>query len=258
MSVRRLVLALLVFAAVAAVLPTAVLAAGEPLQVVATGPTALAPSQTALYNVTILGGPTGNVSYTLSYYITGTNTTGGNPIQTSPGSRSGNGTVYQVNVTAPTAEQTLTLTVDVAATPKGGVAQNATTTLTITVIKGIVLSATFHNSGTTAAVNVTVLWSIDGSLVGTSVLKQIGANADATVTFTYLPVGLSPGEHTLTVSADLDHNGIIEPGRGEVVTTTIFYSQVQPTAPGWAVLLGIGVFIPVFLGVVAFRRRGER
>lgn len=255
---RRLVLAALVFAVVAALLPAAVLAAGEPLEAQVTGPTALAPSQTAIYNVTITGGPTANVSYTVSYYLKGTNTTGGNPLQASPGTRSGNGTVYQVNVTAPTAEQTLTLTVTVTATPKGALAQNVTTTLAITVVKGIVLSATFHNSGTTAALNVTVQWSIDGSLVGTSVLKQIGANADATVTYTYLPVGLSPGQHTLTVSADLDHDGVVEPGRGEVVTTTIFYSQVESPAPGWAILLGIGVFIPVFLGVVAWRRRAER
>ncbi len=258
MTVRRLVLAALLFGLVAAILPAAVLAAGEPLQAQITGPQALAPSQTAIYNVTITGGPTENVTYSLSYFITGTNTTGGNPIQTSPGSRSGNSTTYQVNVTAPTAEQSLTLTVQVVAKPTGAASQNVTTTLPITVIKGIVLSATFHNSGSTAAVNVTVLWAIDGTQVGTSLLKQIGANADATVTFTYLPVSLSPGQHTLTVAADLDHDGLIEPGRGEVVTATIFYSQVQPTAPGWAILLGIGVFIPVFLGVVAWRRRGER
>ncbi len=258
MTLRRLVLATLVFALVAAILPAAVLAAGEPLQAQVTGPTALAPSATAVYNVTITGGPTENVTYTLSYFITGTNTTGGNPIKTSPGTRSGNGTTYQVNVTAPTAEQTLTLTVQVVASPKGAAAVNVTTTVPITVIKGIVLSATFHNGGTTAALNVTVRWSVDGTLVGTSLLKQIGANADATVTYTYLPVGLSPGQHTVTVSADLDHDGVIEPGRGEVVTTTIFYSQVTSPAPGWAILLGIGVFIPVFLGVVAWRRRGER
>ena len=51
---------------------------------------------------------------------------------------------------------------------------------------------------------------------------------------------------------------MINPARGELVTSTIFYNQVEPTAPGWAFLLGIGIFIPVFLGVVALRRRGER
>ena len=255
---RLFVLALVVVAVLAAILPTAASAASGPLEATINGPTALAPSQTAQYNISITGGPTGNLTYALSYYITGTNTTGGNPLTSSPGSTSGNKTKYTVNVTAPTLEQTVTLSVTVVATSKTAPTQNVTRTYTITVIRGIVLSAKFHNSGTTAAVNVTVMWAIDGTLVGTSVLKQIPANADATATFTYLPAKLSPGEHTLTVSADIDHDGVINPARGEVVTSTIFYNQVEPTAPGWAFLLGIGIFIPVFLGVVALRRRGER
>lgn len=258
MNLRSFALALLVLVVAAATLPLSVSAATEPLQAGVTGPTALAPSQAARYNVTISGGPTGNTTYSLSYYITGTNTSGGNPVSSSPGSLSGNRTRFELNITAPSLEQSLTLRVTVVATPKQGTSENITTSFAITVIRGIVLSATFHNIGTTAALNVTVQWSIDGKVVGTSVLKQIGANADATVTFTYLPAALSPGEHTLTVSADLDHDGIIQAGRGEVVTSTIFYNQVQETAPGWAFLLGIGIFIPVFLGVVAWRRRGQR
>lgn len=255
---RSLALVLVALAIVAAVLPASVAAQGEPLDATISGPTALAPSQTARYNITITGGPTGNITYGLSYYITGTNTTGGNPLRASPGSTSGNKTRYQVNVTAPSLEQTITLTVTIVATSKTSPSQNVTRTRTITVIRGLVLSATFHNTSSTAAVNVTVHWAIDGTVVGTSILKLIGPNADATATFTYLPAGLSPGQHTLTVSADLDHDGIIDPARGEVVTSTIFYNQVQQTAPGWAILLGIGIFIPVFLGVVALRRRGER
>ena len=255
---RSVLLVLLALAVLAAVLPATALAVSGPLQAQIDGPTALAPSQTARYNITLTSGPSGNITYSLSYYITGTNTTGGSPLKSSPASTSGNRTKYQVNVTAPTQEQTITLTVRAVATGKGIATQNVTTTWTITVIRGIVLTATFHNSGSAAAVNVTVRWSIDGAVVGTSLLKQVAANADGTATFTYLPAGLSPGEHTVTVSADLDHDGIINPARGEVVSTTIFYNQVQANAPGWAFLLGIGIFIPVFLGVVALRRRGER
>ena len=252
---RRIVLLVLVLATV--LLPSAALAA-TPLQATITGPPALTPGQSVQYNVTIAGGPAENVTYTLSYYITGTNTTGGNPLARTPGTTSGNRTTYKVNVTAPTLEQTITLTVTVTATPKGGTGTNITTTFPITVIRGIVLTARFHNGGTTAAANVTVQWAIDGAPVGTSFLKSIPANGDATATFTYLPAGLSPGQHTVTASADLDRDGVIDPARGEVVTSTIFYSQVQQPATGWALLLGIGIFIPVFLGVVAWRRRGER
>ncbi len=258
MTTRPFPFALLALAVVAAVLAAPAFAVATPLVMDLNGPTALAPGQTAHYNVTATGGPAGNITYTASYYIQGTNTTGGSPTKSSPGSKSTNQTAFQINVTAPTLEQTLTLVVTVTASAPNQPAQNVTRTWTIQVVKAIVLTATFHNGGTTAAVDVTVTWYLDGALVGTSVVKQMPANADSTVTFNYLPVGLAAGQHTLRVEADLDHNGIIDPAKGEVVVSTIFFSQVQQPATGWTILLGIGVFIPVFLGIVALRRRGQR
>ncbi len=256
---RLAILALVVLAVVAGLVPASASAAFQgPLLASIDGPGALAPSQTAAYNISIVGGPTENVTYTVEYYVTGANTTGANPLQSSPGSKSGNKTTVQVNITAPTVEETITLSVTVTATPKTGARENTTVTKDISVVRAIVLSATFHNAGSTAALNVTVTWYVDDNLVGTSLLKSIGPNADATVTFTYLPAGLAPGEHTVKVTADLDHDGVINPARGEVGTSTIFYNQVSQPATGWVLLLGIGVFIPVFLGVVAFRRRGQQ
>ena len=233
-------------------------AARGPLLLDLPRPPAIAPGQNAVFNVTASGGPDGNVTYSVVYYIEGTNTSGGAPLSSSPGRTSGNQTTLQINVTAPTLEQTVTLVVTLEATPEAGSVQNVTRTFSITVVKPIVLTATFHNGGTTTALNITVRWYVDGALVGTSQIARIASNADATVTFNYLPVGLAPGEHTLRVEADLDHNNVIDPSKGEVVTSTLFYSQVSEPATGWTILLGIGVFIPVFLGVVALRRRGQR
>ncbi len=241
-----------------AVLPGAFAQTSGPLIATITGPTALAPSQTAAYNVTMGGGPTGKVNYTVDYYVTGSNTTGASPLQATPGRTTGNKTTLKVNVTAPSAAGSITLVVTVTAAESGAPPENTSANFLITVITPIVLSATFHNAGTTAALNVTVRWYIDGTLVGTGQIAQIATNADATVTFNYLPAGLAPGEHTVTATADLDHDGTINPARGEVQTSTIFYNQAAPPATGWLILLGIGIFIPVFLGVVAIRRRGQR
>ena len=258
MRMRRFLPILFTLTLLAVLLAGTASAAGGPLLVSVNGPTALAPAQITKYNVTAEGGPTGNVSYAVVYYISGTNTTGGSPVSSSPGRTSGNRTTFQINITAPTLEQSLTLVVTLEATPKGGVAENVTTSYEITVIKPIVLTATFHNGATTSATNVTVRWYVDGALVGTTVIRQIAANADATASFDYLPVGLAAGQHSVRVEADLDRDGIIDPSRGEVVTSTVFYSQVQAPATGWTVLVGIGIFIPVFLAVVALRRRGQR
>ena len=140
----------------------------------------------------------------------------------------------------------------------GGTPANTTVTYAIAVLQPVVLSATFHNSGTTAALNVTVSWYVDKALVGTSTIAQIAANSDATVTFDYLPAGLSAGPHTVMVTADLDHDGVINQARGEVATSTLFYNQAVPPAPGWIILVGLAVFLPVLLGMVALRRRGQR
>ena len=256
---RRILLAVALLALVAAACVTPVSAATTgPLFFELQGPTAVAPGQSAAFNVTASGGPSGNVSYSVIYYIRGTNTSGGSPLSATPGRTTGNQTKLRINITAPSLEQTLTLVVTLDATPKGGPTENVTRTFSLTVIKPIVLTATFRNGGTTTAVNITVRWYVDGALVGTSFIKQIASNADSTVTFDYLPVSLSAGPHTLRVEADLDHDNTIDPSKGEVVTSTIFYSQVQEPATGWTILLGIGVFIPVFLGVVAWRRRGQR
>lgn len=255
---HRLARGLALLLLVVALVPAALAQTNGPLIATVTGPPALAPSQTAIYNVSLAGGPTGRVNYTVLYYVTASNTTGASPLKTSPGRASGNKTQYALNVTAPSGEGDLTLTVTVTATEAGGVAENTTTTHAITVMKAIVLTATFHNVGTTIALNITVRWYVDNNLVGTSTIKQIAANGDATVTFNYLPVGLSPGQHTVSATADLDHDGVIDPARGEVSTSTIFYNQQAPLSTGWALLIGIGVFIPVFLVVVAVRRRGER
>lgn len=255
---RRALPLLPVLLVVLGLLPGALAQSSGPLIATVTGPPALAPAQTAVYNVTVAGGPTGKVNYSVSYYVTGTNTTGASPLQASPGKTAGNRTTLRLNVTAPGKAQALTLVVTVTATELGATPENTTTNFPITVIAPLTLTATFHNSGTTMALNVTVRWSIDGVAVGTSLVKQIAANADATVTFAYLPAGLSAGQHTVTATADLDHDGTINPARGEVQTSTLFYNQATPPASGWLALLAIGVFIPVFLGVVAVRRRGQR
>lgn len=243
----------------AVLLPGALGDVSGPLVASITGPPGLSPAQSAYYNLTISGGPTGKVNYTISYYITGANTSGAAPLIGTPGKTGGNRTGYQLNITTPAVEETLTLVVTVEAfIVGGGSVENTTTSFAITVTKPIVLSATFHNTSSTAAVNVTVRWYVDNGLVGTSLVKQIAANGDATVTFNYLPASLSAGEHTVTAMADLDHNGVIDPSRGEVVTSTIFYNQAQPPSMGWVILLGIAVFLPVFIGVVALRRRGQQ
>jgi CARDB len=251
-AARSLVAGLAVLAAV--VLSIAPASGLGPLYGTLIGPDAVAPGQAASYNLTLGGGPEGAVTYTVRWYVTGPNPAGGLPSSTNPTSSTGNRTTFRLNVTAPQAEQTITLVVKISAS-LGSTFENTTVQKSIVVITPIVLSATFTNRGTTAAVNVTVRFYVDGTLVGTDTIARINPSGSATATFNYLPVNLQPGTHQVRIEADLDGNGVIDPARGEVVVSSLFYRGTAPLGTGWTILIGIAVFVPVFIVTVGLRRR---
>lgn len=220
-----------------------------------TGPTALAPRQTAQYNVTVTG-PPGSVNYSLEYFLEGTDLTAANPLENSPGRASGNQTTFRIDVTAPEKEQTVTLVVKISATV-GGRQENATARTSVLVIAPIILEATFRNAASTAALNVTVRFYVDDALVGTRTIARIPGTGQESASFDYLPVGIQPGAHRVRIEADLDSDGRIDPTRGEVVTFQIFYRETPPLGQGWSLVLGIVVFFAAFFLTVAWRRRKQ-
>src|SRR5207245_3180349 len=141
---------------------------------------------------------------------------------------------------------TITLVVKISATV-GSIVENTTVQKSIVVVTPVVLSATFTDQGTTAAVNVTVRFYVDGALVGTETIARINPSGSATATFNYLPANLQSGTHQVRIEADLDRNGVIDPARGEVVVSSLFYRGVAPLSTGWTVLIGIAVFVPVLI-----------
>src|SRR3989441_2331157 len=207
-----------------------------------TGPNALAPSQVSAYNLTINGGPSGAVTYTVRWHLNG----GGLPSPASPTTTTGNRTTFTLNITAPPAEGTVTLVVQTASLV-GSSYENTTTEKPINIITPIVLSATFRNDGTTAAVNVTVRFYVDGALAGTRKIARLNPGAQVTETFAYLPSGLQPGTHQVRVEADLDGNGIIDPAKGEAVATSPFYPGTAPLSTAWTVLIRIRVVVAPML-----------
>jgi len=222
-----------------------------------TGPTALAPRQTSTYNVTVGGGAeTGIITYSLEYFVTGSDLSGGTPRQESPGRTSGNQTAFRIDITAPDKDQVVTLVVRISASG-GGAVVNGTAETSIQVITPILLRATFRNSGPTSALNVTVRFYVDGALVGTRSLARINASGQETTSLSYLPVGLAPGSHTVRVEADIDRDGRIDPARGELVLSDIFIRETGSLSTGWNVLIGIGVFFAAFLLVAGMRRRNR-
>lgn len=244
----------IVFAALLLELPRA--SAQEPVAATISGPDALAPSQTTSYNLSVSGGPAGSLNYTVRWYVTGPDPSGALPAQATPSSTTGNKTAFKLNVTATPREQDITLVVAVNA-KAGSTSENTTVQKTIVVVTPITLAATFRNDATTAALNVTVWFYVDNGLVGTQKIARIGPLGQVTASFNYLPVGLQPGSHTVRIEADLDANGHIDPARGELVVSNLFYRYTPPLGTGWTILIGVVVFVPVLLVTIAFRRRKQ-
>lgn len=252
MASRFIVLGFAVLAAF--VLSVSPAAGQEPLVAAVTGPNAVAPGQVTAYNLTIGGGPSGSVNYTIQWYITGPDVAGGLPTSSNPTSSTANKTAFKLNITAPPRDQDMTLVVTVSARI-GGSVENATVEKRIVVITPIALTATFRNGASTAAVNVTVRYYVDEALVGTKKVSRIDPRGQVTETLTYLPVSLQPGVHRVRVEADLDGNGIIDPARGEAVVSDLFYRYTPPPSSGWTIVIGIAVFLPVLLVTIGLRRR---
>ena len=244
------------FLAAALVLCLAPVSAQGPIFAIVTGPSAAGVGQVSIYNVSINGGPTNSVNYTIQWYITGSDLTGGLPLPSAPSSTTGTSRTFKVNLTAPMQEQTITLVVKISS-HSGETFENTSVEQPIAVVTPVILSATFRNDGSTTATNVTVRFFVDGNAVGTTMIAKIKAGQQATASFSYLPVGLQPGTHTVRIEADLDGNGVIDPARGEAFVSQLFYKGTPGLGTGWTVLIGIAVFVPVFFVTVALRRRGR-
>lgn len=250
---RVLIFALALFLA-GLVLTDPSAAAQGPIFATVTGPAAAGLGRTVAYNLSLSGGPGGSVSYNVTWHVTGPVLAGASPLEASPGRLSGTNTTFRLNITAPSTEQSITLLVTVTA-PSGATIEETVVERAIAVVAPIVLSATFRNEGSTAAANVTVRFYVDDVLVGTSSIARINPNGQAIAAFDYLPAGLATGTHRVRIEADLDGNGRIDQASGEAVISDLFYKGTPGLSPGWALLVGIGVFVPAFLVTVAVRRR---
>src|SRR5256886_17219781 len=82
-----------------------------PIYATITGPPAAAASTETIYNLSINGGPTSSVNYTVKWYITGFDIAGGLPIASNPRSGSGTTPVFMLNLTAPSQAQYITVVV---------------------------------------------------------------------------------------------------------------------------------------------------
>lgn len=250
-------LALLLVALAVLVLPAPPVDAQDQVTAVIEGPTAIAPSSTHAYTVTVSGGPAEHDgTFDISYVLQGDNLLGGDPqVARTLANEQG---VFTVNVTAPEVEGTVLLFVRA---KSGNATGNASTEtrLSIDVFRPVDLRATIRNHGAAAALNVTVFFYVDDRLVGNTTVARIEAGGQVEASVSYIPVDLSVGRHTVKVTADLDGDGVIEAADGELLESDFFYKTERSSVPailGTITVLILVVLVFVLLAIRRQRRQG--
>lgn len=255
----RVPVGLILAAVLLAPLLAGVPARAQGLDALIEGPSAIGVGAAAKYNVTTSGGPGeqgGNL--TVKYWLTGSDLAGAGPTPSLPETTTvHNATRVLLNVTAPSKEQVITLHVEVNSS-LGSTSETRTFTKAITVVTPVVLQATFRNLSGVAALNVTVDFAVDGASVGSAVIPRIDPGTIATAQFSWLPVGLSPGTHTVTASADLNRNGVIEPALGEVQSVGQIYKSSPELPWGYIALLVAAIVLAGLVANSAIKRRRQQ
>ena len=256
MKGRLLPLLPLAFLVLLVVLPVRLAPGQGAVAVFIAAPDNVGVGETFEVEVTVTGGPAeDNGSYIISAFLRGADLTGAFPLEDSPLSRASENGTFVFNVTMPTVDLAVELVVEGNST-KGTDFRLATTSKTIRVWVPLEVSAQVHNAGAIEVRDVPAILFINEIQVAETVIASIKPGETRTVSFSYLPVDLGVGTHTLEIRVDLNKDGVIDPAIGEVALRGVFTIEAEPINPLFIVLGGIAAFVvALFVGAYLRRRR---
>jgi hypothetical protein len=224
------------------------------------GPTLLATNGTGTYYINGSGGPAFLVNGTkvgnLTFYasVTGPNTTG---VAISPSSAALTGAPFREILSVAGAAQTLTIHVMISSVY---LQQNESINLSylVNVVRPYVVLATIVAGTSSTVLSFPVQISLDGRPVGVVTVPTLQPRQEYNISFRYATLGLSPGEHTFSISLVAEH-GLVVFANGATVYSATFY--VEGPAPDYTLwyLAGAVAFFGVlfiFAARVGARRRG--
>ncbi|MDX1534492.1 MAG: CARDB domain-containing protein, partial [Thermoplasmata archaeon] len=193
------------------VLPAMPGQAQDAVAVFITGPDNLGTGETAEMTATIAGGPGENDgTWSINAWLEGPDLTGAAPLEDNPLFESSGNSTFTFNVTMPQTDQFVTLVVEGNSTKAGDFALG-TSRKQIRVLVPLDVTATVRNTGAIEVRNVPAFLFINEQQVQETEIDAILPGESKVVRFSYLPVDLGVGTHTLEVRVDLDRNGIIDP-----------------------------------------------
>jgi hypothetical protein len=225
------------------------------------GPTILATGGTGEYHLNGTGGPAyaangtlvGNVSYYAS--VAAGNTSG---VTVSPDTANFTANASRaMSLGVNSIAQTVTITVEISSVYQK---LNASINLTyvVTVVVPYVVSAKIVNGASSTVLSFPVTIDLDSAPVGTVTVPTLTPGDAYNLSYSYPTTGLSPGEHTFTISLANEH-GLVEFANGQTTYTASFYVEEPATNNTiWYVAGAVAFFgvLFIFATRVAARRRG--
>ena len=225
------------------------------------GPNVLATHATGKYVINATGGPAvaangtrvGNLTFYAS--VSGPHLTG---VSLAPETGSittvGPGNTF---LSVSGATETLTIRVMISST-SGTENQSVNLTYTVNVVTPYVVSATLVNSGSATVLGVSVAIALDGTVVGNVSLPAITPGGEYNLSYQYATVGLSPGDHTFSLTIGNPHGLVTFTNGATTYTTTFYVAGPAPDNTVWYVLGVVAFFgvLFIFMTRVAARRRG--
>ncbi len=210
-------------------------------------------------NVTVAGGPAEEGgTYEIRAFLRDGDLEGASPLEDSPFEESSTNKTFSFNITMPLVEQVVELVVEVNSTLDAAWSMGSSTKR-ITVLVPLTVSASVENTGSVEVRDVPVFLYLDGERVAETVLGSLKPGESQSVSFEYLPVGLSVGTHRLAIAVDFDGDGVIDSALGEVVREITFTKEAEPINPLWIVLGAVVAFVvALFVGAAIRQRRRSR
>jgi hypothetical protein len=136
--------------------------------------------------------------------------------------------------------------------------QSINLTYTVNVVTPYIVAATIVAGASSTVLSFPVQVELDGSAVGTVTVPSLTPGGSYNLSFEYPTLGLSPGEHTFSISLASEH-GLVSFANGATVYSTTFYvTGPAPNYTLWYVAGTVAFFgvLFIFMTRVAARRRG--
>ncbi|MBI5000738.1 MAG: hypothetical protein HZB92_04325 [Euryarchaeota archaeon] len=244
---------LLASVALAALLSMTLLQAGAAhaagnatIRVYIEGPNALGLNKSGEYKVLVVGAEGPDWKY--EAYFTNGNTTNATPTKNTPLKGNVTETSVLINVTAPSVKGAVDLYVNVS---KGTEWRDAVKT--IQVVQPLSVSCQVENPSKINIDSLPVQIYIDDVLVDTQRIS-ISAGQSTNITADWIVANPPAGAHTLVIKGDVDGDGVVSPGSGDIYTAKTFYLKQEGFDWFYGVVLAVAV-AAILIGMILIARR---